>query len=611
MPYFVNIDQRTLAQPQDIEPSARLSLAGALGSAVTGNFSSVLADYGELQQANQGPRLSKERADQAFAAAGVKHSSPADGYTQAAVDILIKRKSDDALRKRVDEATPWSWLGSPVRGSAMLLAGVADPLNLASAFIPVVREARVVSMLARAGESAGSLALTRGAIGAAEGLVGAAVLEAPTYALRTAMQDDYTLTDSLLNMAFGTVAGGGLHAVGGAIGDALRGGGNPYARFAGLSTAEVRQVLRFEGGKLASADGFTPAQRRAAGIEPQRVDVPVAAAEANVLREPPRSELASVADAPFSRLYEVTPESATRRALESMRDDLRAELLAQAGGRAEPGAIAGLRREQVSVAERRQLLESDAEFKRRAKEQQGRGLSRKEAESAARKQIAAELADVQAGEQRIGQMMEANAKASRAEQDIAALDRGEAPAQFADRVQAEAQTYIGAGEIARAITGTSEPPAAFVIGMVAPETREAAMRAALAHMSSGRLPDVDAIIRADPSAIGDRTTPQDVARSAGRQQHADSAYLGDPVSADAAAARVKEAPKQAGEQGATDELAAAMEQLTKLQKNLEASGIAPETVARLGDLGEFDAAVKRAEALGRAIEAGALCGVRQ
>lgn len=618
MAYFVNIDERTLAGPTEVEPSSRLSFAGAVGSAVTGNFSSVLADFGELKQANQGRRLTQQEADDAFKAAGVKHKSPLDGYTQAAIDILVKRKSDDATRRRVDEATPWSWIGSPVRGGAMLLTGIADPLNVASAFIPVVREARVASLIARAGEGAGSMALTRSAIGATEGLVGAAVLEAPTYALRTSMQDDYSLTDSLLNMAFGTVAGGGLHSVGGAVGDALRGGGNPYARFAGLNTAEVRQVMSYEAGRLASPEGFTLAQRRAAGLDmppdPAGTLLQQAGAVTATTVRPSGvapGDLAAVADAPFARLYEMTPEGATRRALESMRDDLRAELLAQAGARAEPGAIPTLKREQVAAAERLSALESEAEFKRRTKEQQRLGLSRKEAEAAARKSIAAEMADVQATEQRIGLIIEANSSASRAEQDLAALDQGQVPAQFAERVQTQAAVFMGASDIARAITGNTQPPAAFVIGMASPETRETAMRAALAHMSTGRLPDVDAIIRADPSAIGERATPQDVARATASQQYADTAFLGDPMAADAATARAAEAPKTADEATARESLVQPMQRLQQLQKQLEDNGVPRATLDRMGDLSSYDEAIKASEAIGRALEAAALCGIRQ
>lgn len=275
MPYYVNPDAGVLAGTRDIEPSGPLSFAGALGSVITGNLSSLGVDAAELRQANQGTRLTREAVDHAFKDAGVKHTAPADGYTQSAVDIIVKRQRDAATLRRVDEATPWSWVGSPVRGGAMLLAGLADPLNVASAFVPVVREARVASLLARAGESALARGATRAGIGAVEGAAGAAIVEAPTFALRTTLQDDYSLTDSLLNMAFGTVAGGGLHAVGGALADSIA-GGNPYARFAGLDAKQVSQVMDVRAGQAADIAGFTPAMRRAAGLADEAVEAPAA-----------------------------------------------------------------------------------------------------------------------------------------------------------------------------------------------------------------------------------------------------------------------------------------------------------------------------------------------
>lgn len=608
MPYYVNVDQRTLAEPGEIKPSARLSFAGAVGSAITGNVSSVIADYAELQQANMGAKLSRAQAEEAFRAAGIKRTAPDDGYTRSAVDILIKRSLNEELRRRVDEATPWSWIGSPIRGAGMLLAGVADPLNVASAFIPVVRETRAASMIARAGESALSRAGTRAAIGTAEGFAGAAVLEAPTYALRTAMQDDYGLTDSLLNMAFGTVAGGGLHAVGGAFGDALSGGGNPYARFAGLTVPEVRGVLRFEVGK-GGIEKFTPAMRRAAGYDMAHIEATAVEAP-SIAPRVQSGDLAAVSDAPFARLYETSRESANARALAAMRDDLRAELLADTSGRAEPRVIAELKPQSTSLAERRRFLESEAEFKRRAKVEQGKGLSRKQAEAAARKQLSDELADVKAGEQRIEQITQSNAKAAQAEQDLASLDKGEVPARFAKRVADDAEQILGAAEIARTITGTGEPPAAFVLGMVAPQTRETVMRAALAHMAAGRLPDVDAVLRTDTASIGARSTPQDVAAVAQRQQAPESAYLSDVGASEAGAKTVKDAPKAEGEKMAADELAEATRHLDALRKNLEAAGADKETIAKMTDLKPFDEDIKRAEAIGRAIEAGAMCGLR-
>ncbi len=96
-----------------------------------------------------------------------------------------------------------------------------DPLNVASAFIPVVGEARYAAWLAKAGESAIARAGVRTGVGALEGGFGAALVEPLVYAGARSEQADYTMMDSMLNIGFGTVLGGGLHAGLGRLGDLL------------------------------------------------------------------------------------------------------------------------------------------------------------------------------------------------------------------------------------------------------------------------------------------------------------------------------------------------------------------------------------------------------
>lgn len=608
MPYYVDTDQGVLARRGEIEPSSSLSFAGAVGSALTGNLSSVIADYAELQQANQGPRLTQSAANQLFKDAGVKASAPVDGYTQSAVDILIKRQRNQQTMREIDAATPYSWLGTPVRGGAALLAGLSDPLNVASAFIPVVREARVGSMLARAGESGLAAAAARGAVGAAEGFVGAALMEAPTYGLRSALQDDYTLTDSLINLAFGTALGGGLHAVGGAIGDHLN-GGNPYSRFAGLGTKEIRQVLDFEAGKTADTSNFSPLQRRAAGLA-EKETVPVAAVEQRVIQEQPLARpagqpLSEVSDAPFARLYEVTPERAMQTAGERLRDELRAELLGSAGQRAEPRVVKESKAQIADLQKRIDALSSREEFHRRYQEAHTLGRNREKAQGIVREQLDQELSDLTAQRDRHQGVVDRNAEAAKAEQQLAELDAGRTPEQFVGRVKEAADRILGASAIARAITGTDEPPAAFLIGMAQPETREAAMRTALADFAAGRMPDVEAIVRSDPTLIGNRTSPQDIARTAERQRRPEAAFLGSRDASEAGALKQNEAAATL-----KDEVANEVQRLQNLMRNLEATGVSRETLEKLADLSAFDDELKRVASAGEVARIGAICGIR-
>ena len=135
---------------------------------------------------------------------------------KAVADILAEQKRVEVERQSIlDRATPGVLAGG-ARLGAQLLASVADPINVASAFIPVVPEARYAIWGARLGMPAARLA--RGGI---EGAVGAVAVEPLVYGLSQQQHADYTMTDSLLNVAFGTALGGGLHVAGGAVGDLL------------------------------------------------------------------------------------------------------------------------------------------------------------------------------------------------------------------------------------------------------------------------------------------------------------------------------------------------------------------------------------------------------
>lgn len=97
--------------------------------------------------------------------------------------------------------------------TAGLVASILDPINVGSAFIPVVGPARFAGL---------GVAGARAARGAIEGGVGAAIVEPIVLAGARAEQADYDIADSLLNLAFGTALGSGLHLAGGALGDRLR-----------------------------------------------------------------------------------------------------------------------------------------------------------------------------------------------------------------------------------------------------------------------------------------------------------------------------------------------------------------------------------------------------
>jgi hypothetical protein len=118
-------------------------------------------------------------------------------------------------------------------------ASMIDPANLLSTFVPVFGEARAAAMLARAGEAVLPRMAVRAGIGAVEGAAGAALLEPFNYTVSHAEQRDYSMTDSLSNIAFGGILGGGLHAGFGVVADHLFGIGHLIDQ----SSASVKQAM--------------------------------------------------------------------------------------------------------------------------------------------------------------------------------------------------------------------------------------------------------------------------------------------------------------------------------------------------------------------------------
>lgn len=610
---------------QDFEPTFGQSLSATVDETLAGNPTSVLYNVADFARANAGPsrRLSAYDAGSIIKESGVVGLSAEDGeYNEEALRMLIERKRQEMIRADVLSRTEYSMLGTPARFSAMLGASVIDPLNIASAFVPVVGQARVASVLGRT--AAGSLARAgaRAQIGAVEGLAGAAMIEPFLQIGRTELQDDYDMSDSLLNIAFGGALGGGLHVVGGQAADLAR-ASDPYARFAGLDAAQARTVLDFERNPPASPSdvaaevaGWTPQMRRAVGYEdPQPVldttapDVPQVLSRedfARLAQEYPREVLTSIAERvarrempelPFAKLSDTTPDSARQTAARELADALRAELLPVAGNRAAPGEVAALRQELEALNQR--IGRNNSQFKELAKRYQSEGMTRKKAEAAAKKEMADTEAELVGQRTALEAKIERNRLAANAEEEIAALKRGEIPERFEERIRNRANQILAQADIARAAL----PPARTVIEAATPQARQAAFRSAIAQAVNGRMPDVDLLLRKD-------ATFQQLKAVADRQANADSLLVGDKRASDAATGRLKQAIDE-GLSSAEAELNRAMQRIDQLRENLELGGMKKEATSRLMNaLKPFEDAMNDADAYGRAARAAAVCGVR-
>jgi hypothetical protein len=104
-----------------------------------------------------------------------------------------------------------------------LAAFVADPLNVATMFIPGVGEERTLAALGQAGIEGGvARAGARVVAGATGGAMAQAPLSALKYGLGTQEASDYDLRSAFKDMAYAAAGGAILHAGLGAVGDAWK-----------------------------------------------------------------------------------------------------------------------------------------------------------------------------------------------------------------------------------------------------------------------------------------------------------------------------------------------------------------------------------------------------
>lgn len=160
--------------------------------------------------------LTPKEANERF---GIEGALSWDQPVRAAQAQLQARWKRDELKRQniLGRATP-GVLPTAARLGVGFLVQAVDPLNVASAFIPVLGEARFARLAGKIGVTPARL--TRGGL---EGAVGAAVVEPLVYLQAQSEMADYDAYDSLLNIAFGTALGGGLHAGFGKVSDWIRG----------------------------------------------------------------------------------------------------------------------------------------------------------------------------------------------------------------------------------------------------------------------------------------------------------------------------------------------------------------------------------------------------
>lgn len=138
---------------------------------------------------------------------GLRFDQPiARGAFNVLADEKRRQAAAEATFRRARLEDSYGTLHWLLAGGTEFLVQAADPLNVASAFIPVIGEARAAVMAARIGGFGAALAK-----GAAEGAVGQALLEPLNYVDRRAQGGDYGMLDTLTSLAFGAGLGVALH----------------------------------------------------------------------------------------------------------------------------------------------------------------------------------------------------------------------------------------------------------------------------------------------------------------------------------------------------------------------------------------------------------------
>ncbi|HED1534253.1 hypothetical protein [Klebsiella oxytoca] len=377
------------------------------------------------------PVVSKTEADAKLKELGVKSINiPDSGVTQSFMDHVTQERKEALARQQIASSAPSGFINTPLNFMAGLAGSMADPANLAIGLVPFAGEARAATALGRFGE--------RFVQGSIYGGVQTAVAIPFTALAAAAEGDNFTLAQGMENIFLGMVGGGVLHAGGGVIADLVR----------GRRGAEPSASIADEAG--------TP--------------------RATESSQAPLSNEANFADLDsyvYSRAYDdVTPAyqaelNATRDSITSNLDDVKSGI----------------------EATRQQISDIESSLERRVSEYKSQGMKSRDARAQAKQDIANERTQVQERQGELQQELEKHGQASRAEDELGQIDRGDITPALRERIAARA-AEIGDGFKPTAIA-QGVRTAAQRINEANWTQRENAFRGGLSHMLQGRTPDIE------------------------------------------------------------------------------------------------------------------------
>lgn len=196
-------------------------LGETLGAVAADNWNfnpaSSIYTYWEMETARnealkqEENRVSRDELNKEYADLGLFFKQ--DEF-QSVVDIMVEEKKAERQRQSIIQRGPKGIGVTALKFATGLGVSLFDPINVAASFIPVFGQARFAGLVARQGFT--KARATRGVV---EGAVGATLVEPIVYGVAQKVQADYGLADSLLNITFGTILGGGLHVGAGKLKD--------------------------------------------------------------------------------------------------------------------------------------------------------------------------------------------------------------------------------------------------------------------------------------------------------------------------------------------------------------------------------------------------------
>lgn len=160
---------------------------------------------------------------------------------ESAASLMMRRKLAERERMQIiNDGISHGGIGRQALGIGTgFVASFLDPINFASAFVPIVGVSRNVERLRQAGASSLRIKLAQGLVdesaitslvgkniaaqrittGAIEGAVGQALVEPLVLLPALQEQANYDLNNSLTNLGFGAIFGGTIHFAFGKLGD--------------------------------------------------------------------------------------------------------------------------------------------------------------------------------------------------------------------------------------------------------------------------------------------------------------------------------------------------------------------------------------------------------